>query len=160
MIGKCFTIKCSGFIDVIIGQRSNFKVILSSTPYSSVWIQNQKGLCYCTIGALILVCLLALHSQASAYYTNDFGGVCPQFDRPDQLLDHMTETLAALGLTSGEDIFIGLNCAAHELYDPVSNPKRYYGTIAINYDPGIISLHFGAQESYDWWCLDRCHRCQ
>ncbi|PIK49475.1 putative enolase-like protein ENO4 [Apostichopus japonicus] len=88
-----------------------------------------------------------------AYYTNDFGGVCPQYDRPDQLLDHITEALLSLGLTAGEDIFIGLNCAAHEIYDPDKGKYEVmsgalktgddmlevYGDLITRY-PGIIAL--------------------
>ncbi|XP_022110999.1 enolase 4-like isoform X2 [Acanthaster planci] len=50
-------------------------------------------------------------------YVNDFGGYCPQYDRPEQLLDLAQEAITALDLTPGEDIFIGLNCAAHEMFD-------------------------------------------
>ncbi|XP_033632663.1 enolase 4-like [Asterias rubens] len=50
-------------------------------------------------------------------YVNDLGGYCPQFDRPEQLLDLAQEAMTALELTPGEDVFIGINCAAQEFFD-------------------------------------------
>ena len=52
---------------------------------------------------------------------NDLGGYCPQFDRPEQLLDLAQEAMTALELTPGEDVFIGINCAAQEFFDMVMN---------------------------------------
>ncbi|XP_038070575.1 enolase 4-like isoform X1 [Patiria miniata] len=71
--------------------------------------------------------LTAVHHQVSKLlfpklgvagsYVNDLGGYCPQYDRPEQLLDLAQEAITALELTPGEDIFIGLNCAASEMFD-------------------------------------------
>ena len=34
---------------------------------------------------------------------NDFGSYCPQYDRPEQGLDLLTEAIASAGLTPGTD---------------------------------------------------------
>jgi enolase len=46
--------------------------------------------------------------------------MCPTFDKPEQGLDLLQEAITNCGLTAGEDFFIGLNCAGHEIFDYVS----------------------------------------
>lgn len=59
--------------------------------------------------------------QITAKNVNDIGALCPQFDRPEQGLDLLQEGINGAGLTPGEDIFIAINCAAHEIFDYVSS---------------------------------------
>lgn len=43
------------------------------------------------------------------------------FDKPEQGLDMLQESMTRLGLTPGEDMYIGLNLAGHEIFDYVSS---------------------------------------
>lgn len=43
------------------------------------------------------------------------------FDRPEQGLDMIQESMGRLGLTPGEDLYIALNLAGQEIFDYVSN---------------------------------------
>lgn len=47
------------------------------------------------------------------------GGYCPTVDRPEQLLDTVQEAITNVGMTVGEDVYFGINCAAHEMFDLV-----------------------------------------
>ena len=57
--------------------------------------------------------------QPSATFVNDMGGYCPTVDRPEQLLDTIQEAITNVGMTAGEDVYFGINCAAHEIFDLV-----------------------------------------
>jgi len=59
-------------------------------------------------------------SQTAGHITNDFGALCPQFDKPEQGLDLLQEAITSLGLSPGVDLHLALNCAAHEALDFVS----------------------------------------
>ncbi|XP_071486736.1 enolase 4-like [Diadema antillarum] len=65
--------------------------------------------------------LLFAKSGVAANYVNDLGTYTPQYDRQEQLLDLVQEAVQALELVPGEDIFMALNCAAHEIYEPEKN---------------------------------------
>lgn len=56
-----------------------------------------------------------------SFFVNDNGTFTPQYDRQEQFLDLVQEAVTALEMTPGEDIFIALNCAAHEIYEPEKN---------------------------------------
>jgi len=58
--------------------------------------------------------------QAPGRISNDFGALCPQFDRPEQGVDLLQEAITSLGLSPGVDFHVALNCAAHEAFDFVS----------------------------------------
>ena len=58
--------------------------------------------------------------QAPGRISNDFGALCPQFDRPEQGIDLLQEAITSLGLSPGVDFHLVLNCAAHEAFDFVS----------------------------------------
>nr|XP_039263494.1 enolase 4-like [Styela clava] len=45
------------------------------------------------------------------------GGYQPSFEKIEQPLDLLQEAGTALGLNAGQDIFIGIECAAHEVFD-------------------------------------------
>ncbi|XP_070541221.1 enolase 4-like isoform X2 [Ptychodera flava] len=48
---------------------------------------------------------------------NDLGCYTPVYDKPEQALDVIQESMTQLGLTPAEDFNIVLNCAAHEMFD-------------------------------------------
>ncbi|XP_002738167.1 enolase 4-like [Saccoglossus kowalevskii] len=48
---------------------------------------------------------------------NDLGCFIPAYDKPEQALDVLQESITQLGFTPGEDFHIVLNCAAHEMFD-------------------------------------------
>jgi len=50
---------------------------------------------------------------------NDWGALCPQFDRPEQGLDLLEDAIKQLGMTPGQDFSVVLNCAGHEILDHV-----------------------------------------
>ena len=50
----------------------------------------------------------------------DNGALMVSFDRPEQGLDMIQEAMTHLELTPGEDFFIALNLAGHEIFDYVS----------------------------------------
>ncbi|XP_021355535.1 enolase 4-like isoform X1 [Mizuhopecten yessoensis] len=56
-------------------------------------------------------------SGVAAKLTNDIGAFCPTFDRPEQGLDLLQEAIAQCDLTVGEDFFLAINCASHEIFD-------------------------------------------
>lgn len=45
------------------------------------------------------------------------GGYQPNFEKIEQSLDLIQEAATALGLNAGQDVFIGIDCAAHEVFD-------------------------------------------
>ncbi|XP_052795928.1 enolase 4-like isoform X3 [Mya arenaria] len=47
----------------------------------------------------------------------DLGALMVSFDRPEQGLDMIQESMTRLGLTPGEDLYLGLNLAGHEIFD-------------------------------------------
>jgi len=71
--------------------------------------------------------------QAPARISNDFGALCPQFDRPEQGLDLLQEAITSLGLSPGVDFHLALNCAAHEAFDFVSYTESSANVV---YDAG------------------------
>lgn len=52
-------------------------------------------------------------------YTSNSGGLLPNFEKLEQPLDFIQEAATAVGLTAGQDVFIGIDCAAHEIFDHV-----------------------------------------
>lgn len=52
-------------------------------------------------------------------YTSTSGGLLPNFEKLEQPLDFIQEAATALGLTAGQDVFIGIDCTAHEIFDHV-----------------------------------------
>ena len=58
--------------------------------------------------------------QVAAKLVNDLGAFCPTYDRPEQGLDLLQEAITNCGCTVGEDFFLAINCAGHELFDYVS----------------------------------------
>ncbi|XP_077992460.1 enolase 4-like [Glandiceps talaboti] len=48
---------------------------------------------------------------------NDLGCYMPTYDKPEQALDLIQESMTQLGLTPAEDFHIVLHCAAHEMFD-------------------------------------------
>ena len=53
--------------------------------------------------------------------TSELGVVMPLIERPEQGIEMIQEAMNVLGLTPGEDFHIALNCAAHEIFDFVSD---------------------------------------
>ncbi|KAL3864520.1 hypothetical protein ACJMK2_006194 [Sinanodonta woodiana] len=53
----------------------------------------------------------------TAKNVTDTGAIVVSFDRPEQGLDMIQEAITAVGLTPGEDIYIALNCAGHEIFE-------------------------------------------
>ena len=58
--------------------------------------------------------------QVAAKNVSDVGALMMPFDRPEQGLDMIQEAMGHVGLTPGEDFFIALNLAGHEIFDYVS----------------------------------------
>ena len=52
--------------------------------------------------------------------STELGSVSAPVDRPDQLLDLLNDVINECGLKMGVDVLVGINCAAHEIYDTVS----------------------------------------
>ncbi len=50
----------------------------------------------------------------------DSGALYPPVDRVEQGLDMIQDAMTALNLTPGEDFFIALDLAGHEIFDYVS----------------------------------------
>lgn len=48
---------------------------------------------------------------------NDFGCLMPAYDKAEQALDLIQDSMTQLGMTPVEDFNIALNCAAHEMFD-------------------------------------------
>ncbi|KPP79440.1 enolase-like protein ENO4-like [Scleropages formosus] len=61
--------------------------------------------------------------------TSDSGGLVMGCDRPEQVLDLITEACSNLRLELGNKICLAINCSAHELMD---YPKGKYGIISGN----------------------------
>ncbi|XP_072022887.1 enolase 4-like [Amphiura filiformis] len=97
--------------------------------------------------------MLTAKQGVSANFVNDMGGYCPTVDKPEQLLDTVQEAITNVGLTAGEDVFFGINCAAHEIFDmdkakyevtsgvmkTCDDMIEFYGDL-INRYPAIIAL--------------------
>uniref|UniRef100_F6V8G3 Enolase 4 n=1 Tax=Ciona intestinalis TaxID=7719 RepID=F6V8G3_CIOIN len=45
------------------------------------------------------------------------GGYEPSYDKPEQPLDAILEAINTSGLVPGQDIFLGIECSAHEIFD-------------------------------------------
>lgn len=107
---------------------------------------------------------------------NDWGALCPQFDRPEQGLDLLEDAIKQLGLTPGQDFSLVLNCAGHEILD--HDKGKYEVTIGqsktpdelvkfwidlLNRYPSIIAIidPMRKQEREQWMnlCEAVSHRC-
>lgn len=53
----------------------------------------------------------------AAKNVTDIGALMMPFDRPEQGLDLIQESMGRLGLTPGEDMYMALNLAGHEIFD-------------------------------------------
>ncbi|KAL5022807.1 hypothetical protein ScPMuIL_001962 [Solemya velum] len=113
----------------------------------------------------------------TAKNVNDIGALCPQFDRPEQGLDLLQEGINGAGLTPGEDIFIAINCAAHEIFDyekgkyelfagqqKIADDVVDFWVELLSRYPSVIALidPFRKQEQEHWMRLcdqisDRCY---
>ena len=61
-----------------------------------------------------------MYLQVAAKNVTDNGALMVSFDRPEQGLDMIQEAMTHLELTPGEDFYIALNLAGHEIFDYVS----------------------------------------
>jgi len=59
--------------------------------------------------------------QSAACLTALTGGYQPAYDKIEALLDAVLEAVSSSGLTPGQDVFVGLEMAAHEIFDYVSH---------------------------------------
>lgn len=50
-------------------------------------------------------------------YLNDFGALCPVFDKPEQGLDMIADVVSQQGFEMGTDFFFILNASANEFFD-------------------------------------------
>ncbi|XP_053400726.1 enolase 4-like [Mercenaria mercenaria] len=55
--------------------------------------------------------------RVAAKNVTDTGALMMTFDRPEQGLDLIQESMGRLGLTPGEDLYMALNLAGHEIFD-------------------------------------------
>ena len=74
-------------------------------------------MCKCNVNKHIL--------QAVAKMGNDIGALCPTYDKAEQGLDILMEAMMNQELNPGEDFFIALNCAGHEIFDYVRRHSVY-----------------------------------
>ena len=58
--------------------------------------------------------------QGTHIPTGAYGAYQPSYDKFELPLDAMLEAVNAAGLVPGQDVMIGVDCAAHELFDYVS----------------------------------------
>lgn len=58
--------------------------------------------------------------QVAAKNVTDTGALMIPFDRPEQGLDMIQDAMTQFDLTPGEDFYIALNLAGHEIFDYVS----------------------------------------
>ena len=61
--------------------------------------------------------------QVATKNVTDIGALMLPFDRPEQGLDMIQEAMNHFELTPGEDFYIALNLAGHEIFDYVSPSK-------------------------------------
>nr|XP_002121113.1 enolase 4-like [Ciona intestinalis] len=55
--------------------------------------------------------------SSSGLLTGASGGYEPSYDKPEQPLDAILEAINTSGLVPGQDIFLGIECSAHEIFD-------------------------------------------
>jgi enolase len=103
----------------------------------------------------------------SAKNLGDEGGFAPLLNTPDEALNIIEESIKEAGYKPGEDIFIGLDAAASEFYDPkeklyeVEVGMKKNGMEMIQYwkdlvkrHPAIISIEDGLHEKdYEHWVI-------
>lgn len=77
--------------------------------------------CYCIYNSYL--CEPCACSKASEAFVCDSGALAVSHERAEQPLDLIAEACTNLGVPLGTQIHLALNCAAHELLDPVSSPK-------------------------------------
>lgn len=58
--------------------------------------------------------------QVGLRLVNETGALCPVFDKAEQGLDLLIEAITAANLIPGQDIYIAINAAGHEMVDFVS----------------------------------------
>ncbi|MBL8047733.1 MAG: phosphopyruvate hydratase [Chthonomonas sp.] len=100
-----------------------------------------------------------LKGKGLATGVGDEGGFAPNLDSQELALDYILEAIASVGLKAGQDVYLGLDCAATEFYsDGKYNYKNgkslsgaeqadYLATLADKYP--IISIEDGIAED-DW----------
>uniref|UniRef100_H2YM27 phosphopyruvate hydratase n=1 Tax=Ciona savignyi TaxID=51511 RepID=H2YM27_CIOSA len=73
-------------------------------------------------------------SQSSGLLTGPSGGFQPSYDKPEQPLDATIEAITGAGFTPGQDVFLGIDCSAHDIFD---------------YDKGKYDISTGALKTAD-----------
>jgi len=103
-----------------------------------------------------------LHDKGLATGVGDEGGFAPNLPTQDTALDYILEAVSAAGLKAGEEVFLGLDCAASEFYQGAqyvykdgrkldgSAQVEYLAKLSANYP--ILSIEDGcAEDDWDTW---------
>lgn len=90
-------------------------------------------------GAEIYHCLKkVLHDKGLSTGVGDEGGFAPNLDDQDMAFDYLIEAISRAGYSAGQDVYLGIDCAATEFYDEKSG--RYM------YKAGQVRERSGAQQ--------------
>jgi enolase len=114
-------------------------------------------------GAEIFQCLKqVLHTKGLATGVGDEGGFAPNLDDQDMAFDYLVEAALKAGRTPGEDVFLGIDCAATEFYADghyvykdgrkLDGPAQveYLARLAEKYP--LVSIEDGcAEDDWDAW---------
>ena len=88
------------------------------TDYSALTVQfsffYSDSLCVC----VFMICVHCYAQVGCPVARN--GSYLPTLDKLEQVLDSCNDAINTCGLVPGEDIFLILDCAAHETFDYVS----------------------------------------